>query len=62
MRIWAATLILPIALTLAACKREPDFDERYKAANEKIGRTAREIDAQVAGTGMPAMEKEAGDR
>ena len=62
MRIWAATLILPVALTLAACKREPDFDERYKTASEKIGRTAREIDAQVAGTGTPATEEETGDR
>lgn len=46
-------IILPAllpALLLSACSREPDFDERYRAANARIGEAAAEIDAQVSGT------------
>lgn len=46
MRGWP----LVVALLLAACDREPDFDERYRAANARIGEAASEIDAQVSGT------------
>ena len=45
MRGWAILL----ALVLAACSREPDFDERYEAAKSRIGEAAAEIDAQVSG-------------
>lgn len=53
MRVWSILLALPLMGTLSACKREPDFEERYKAANAKINQSAAEIDAQVAGTGAP---------
>ncbi len=42
--------VLPLVLlALAGCQREPNFDERYEAANEKIRTTAAEIDAQIEG-------------
>jgi len=34
-------------LLLFACKAEPDFDERYEAAEKKIRETADEIDAEL---------------
>lgn len=34
-------------LFLAGCKREPDFDTRYKAAQERIDKSAKEIDAEI---------------
>lgn len=40
-------------VALWACRREPDFAERYDAANAKIRDVAGEIDAQIAGTGTP---------
>lgn len=46
-------------LILSACRREPDFDERYDAANEQIRNTAKEIDEQIAGTAT--SEPEDGD-
>ncbi|WP_177198411.1 hypothetical protein [Novosphingobium sp. CF614] len=52
----ALSFVLPLALSIAACKREPDFDERYDAANTKVRQTAQEIDARIAGTGTPPDE------
>lgn len=51
---WIAALSLLAGLT--ACSAEPDFDERYEAANAKITKTARDIDARIAGTGVPAPD------
>jgi hypothetical protein len=40
--------ILLVALAaLAACKREPTFDERYQAAQAKIHASAAAIDAEL---------------
>lgn len=52
-------MILPVLLVaaLSACKREPDFDQRYRDAGAKIGQTAEEIDRQIAGTGTPEEEE-----
>lgn len=36
------------ALLLAACQREPDFDERYAATQKKLEAKAAEIDRQMA--------------
>lgn len=56
MRVWLILLPMAFLSTLSACKREPDFDERYEAADAKIRQSAQEIDAQVAGTGVPVEE------
>ncbi|MFT4054455.1 MAG: hypothetical protein QM681_08100 [Novosphingobium sp.] len=45
-----------LAALLGGCKREPTFEERYKAANKTIVDRAKEIDAQIAATGSPPME------
>ena len=47
---------LLLALLLCACRREPDFDERYRQANERISKAEAEIEAQVSGTATPAGE------
>jgi len=48
-RLTAAALLL-----CAACGEEPDFDERYEQAQEKIGTKARAIDAELRKSGeMP---------
>lgn len=52
----ARPAILGLILLLAACKREPDFDARYKAADAKISQTSSEIDARIAATGAPQAE------
>lgn len=44
-------------LALAACRREPSFDERYDAANEKIRDTAAQIDAQMSEAPTSAPEE-----
>lgn len=54
-----AALSLLMLAALAACKAEPDFDERYEAANAKITKTARDIDARIAGTEAPPQEEPA---
>ena len=43
-------LIPPMALVLllAACQREPSFDDRYAATQTKLDAKAAEIDRQVA--------------
>ena len=40
-------------LSLSACRREPDFDERYQEADAKVRDMAGQIDAQITGTGTP---------
>ena len=42
----AVALLLP--LLLAACHREPDFDERYDKAAAEIEARAKAMDADVA--------------
>jgi hypothetical protein len=37
-----------LCLLLAACQQEPDFDERYQAAQKKIREKAVEIDSALA--------------
>lgn len=49
-RVGAMVLCL---LALSACRRDPDFDERYDAANAKMRNMAGQIDAQIAGSGTP---------
>ncbi len=34
---------------LGACHRQPDFDDRYAAAQKKIEATSQAIDARLAG-------------
>jgi len=36
-----------LLLVLAACNQEPSFDERYAAAQKKVGATATGMDAQM---------------
>lgn len=50
---------LALALTLAGCKREPDFNERYDTATKSIVDRAKEIDSQIQATGVPPVEKDA---
>lgn len=47
------SLLLICLLAISACRREPDFDQRYDAANRKMRNMAEQIDAQIAGTGTP---------
>ncbi|WP_159975668.1 MULTISPECIES: hypothetical protein [unclassified Novosphingobium] len=53
--------VLALAALLGGCKREPDFEERYDAANKTIVDKAKAIDAQIAGTGVPPAEAEQDD-
>lgn len=48
--------VLALAALLGGCKREPDFEERYDAANKTIVDKAKAIDAQIAGTGVPPAD------
>lgn len=50
-------LILALGFAVAACNREPTFDERYAAAQARINATAKDIDAHVAGT-APAQDED----
>ncbi|KMS59480.1 hypothetical protein V474_09785 [Novosphingobium barchaimii LL02] len=50
--------VLALAALLGGCKREPDFQERYDAANKTIVDKAKAIDAQIAGTGVPPDDAE----
>lgn len=54
MRVW---LLLALAL-IAACKREPSFDERYAEAQKVIGDKAAEIDAELATRESEAAQRE----
>ena len=40
-------LLVPLFL-LAACRQEPSFDERYAAAQKKVGSTAAALEAEMA--------------
>lgn len=44
-----AGILIVCLFALAGCHREPDFDERYDNANDKIRNTAVQIDAQISG-------------
>lgn len=48
MRGGGALALAGAFLLLSACQREPDFDERYEAAEAKIRQTAAEMDRQLA--------------
>jgi len=45
---------------LAACQNEPDFDERYGAAEEKIRSKAAELDSAIAEADRERAAEEAG--
>ena len=51
-----AFTILIASFTIGACKREPTFDERYEAAQEKIRETADNIDEDLDQP-SPTVEK-----
>lgn len=54
---------LTAVTALAACgRREPDFDERYKATNARISEKAAEIDARITASGTPQTETVEGTR
>ncbi|GLK45144.1 MULTISPECIES: hypothetical protein [Novosphingobium] len=57
MRVGLITALV-LAAILGGCKREPTFEERYKAANKTIVDRARQIDAQIAATGSPPLEED----
>ncbi|WP_121115151.1 hypothetical protein [Croceibacterium ferulae] len=40
-------VLAPTLLLLAACQQEPSFDERYEAAQKKVGTTAAGIEADM---------------
>lgn len=40
-------IALAVLGLLAACRNEPDFDERYEAAEEKIRTAAAEMDKEL---------------
>lgn len=44
-------VLLCLSIALAACQREPSFDERYDKAQKKIEGMASEIDEDLARTG-----------
>lgn len=46
-----------LALLLAGCKREPSFDERYAATEQRLQARAAEIDRQVASPAPAATPK-----
>lgn len=50
-------IVAACSAALAACHKEPTFDERYDSARETIGQRAKEIDAQISGTGTPPAEE-----
>lgn len=54
MRRRAAWVFVGCLASLAGCKREPSFDERYQAADKHIRETVQEIDAQMSGSPTPA--------
>ncbi|MFC0203360.1 hypothetical protein [Novosphingobium soli] len=45
-----------LLVLLSGCKREPTFEERYEAANHTVVERAKQIDAQIAGTGAPPAD------
>lgn len=59
MRIGLVPLLL--LLVLAACQREPDFDERYQSASDNIAQTSHQIDDRIAATQPAAAEMDLPD-
>jgi len=56
-------LILLVGLAaLSGCHKEPSFEERYEAAIDRIAKRARDIDAQIAGTGTATPPAEEGSK
>lgn len=48
MRAVEIGVALSVLLSLAACKREPSFDERYDSARKAINAKAGELDRDMA--------------
>lgn len=48
-----AVLTVAAVAALSGCHKEPDFDERFTAAQDRIAHTAAQIQAQVDATGAP---------
>ncbi|MDE2435143.1 MAG: hypothetical protein KGM49_02675 [Sphingomonadales bacterium] len=46
-----AAIILGLVL-IAGCRREPSFDERYKAAQQRIDAKSAAIDKELASDGQ----------
>ena len=55
------TLALVATVWLAACSQEPSFDERYEAAADQIGTSAKEIDDELEKRETEAKEIEPGE-
>lgn len=49
---------LAAVVALAACSREPDFDERYQNVSHTIVEKAKSIDHAIAATGVPDEQPE----
>ncbi|MFC0685911.1 hypothetical protein [Novosphingobium clariflavum] len=56
-----ASICVVLLVLVAACHREPSFDERYKAAQDSIGAKVKEIDAQASGSAPPPAEDAAAE-
>lgn len=54
--LWLIPVVLTVLLS-AGCKREPDFEERYTAANREIVSKAKAIDTQVMSTNTPVSNE-----
>lgn len=51
-----AVFLLTAPLLLAACHKEPDFEERYHKAAEEIEARAKAMDADIAKSGAVASD------
>ncbi|MXP26588.1 hypothetical protein GRI39_11130 [Altererythrobacter indicus] len=58
MRRWLITG-LTLLMPLTACKKEPDFNERYEVLEGKLQEKAKAIDAQISRAQQAACAKEA---
>lgn len=47
-------------LVLAGCRREPSFDERYKAAQQRLDAKAAAIDRELTDSGSDAAAAASG--
>ena len=55
MRGWFVLAVGSALVLLGACRREPDFDERYAEANRRIEERAQALDRDMAsGAASPA--------
>lgn len=52
--------LLALALLATGCKKEPTFDERYKATQGRIEAKSRELDRELAGE-VPVEGERGGD-